>query len=70
MSFTPIAECRCKYMKKLRIKEKRGKIMVMELFSKDTKRIRGKDTGSQGKRQHLAGKETASQQIRAAARIN
>ena len=44
--------------------------MVMELFSKDTKRIRGKDTGSQGKRRHLAGKETAFRQMRAAARIN
>ena len=27
--------------------------MVMELFSKDTKRLRGKDTGSQGKRRHF-----------------
>ena len=34
------------------------------------RRNRGKDTGKQGERRHVTGRETASYQIRAGARIN
>ena len=70
--FALLSDCGCKYTKKNTMKnEKDGKnARKGNPLSKIHVRNRGKDTGKQGTRRHVTGRDTASRQIRTDARMN